>query len=90
MTFRLYAVVSCLGASFAHMLIGSLKLFLLRSFSLILSVCHLHLEYLSYDESDESDEPGSESGSDGTFHTRLVGLLSGVGFYFRVVLSAYE
>ena len=62
---------------------------------LLFFVCRLCLEYLSSDKSDEYKEEeyeklGSESGSAGTFGTRLGGSLSGIGLPLGVTLSTDE
>ena len=63
--------VSRLAVRFAHFLIGSWKLVLLRNLLLFFFVHRICLEYSSLDESDESDELGSEYRSAGMFGTGL-------------------
>ena len=83
MTLDLYAAVSRLASSFAHFLIGLLKILIIGRLFLLFFVRYLRLEYMAYNESvesegEESEKPGYESGSDGTCGNRLGGLLHGV------------
>ena len=84
MTFYLYVDVISLAVIFVNFLMGSLKRLLLRHFFFFFVSC-IHVEYLSSDESDEYgkkeyEEVGFESGSAGTFSTRLGDLLRGIIF----------
>ena len=76
-------------------MIGSSKLVLLLHLFLLFFARCICLSYSSSDESDESDEEeseklGYESGSAGTFGTRLGGLSHGLVFPLGFTLSYDE